>query len=97
GEPGSTHWSRSSEENVIRLRRALRRLTCWPLDRRASATYGQLAAELKRRGRPMQVVDVMLAAIAISLGDCTVITTDSDLSHVPGLTVVNWESGEELS
>ena len=39
----------------------------------------------------MQVVDMMLAAIAMSLGDCTVVTSDSDLFAVPGLSVENWE------
>jgi hypothetical protein len=28
----------------------------------------------------MQVIDMMVAAVALSLGDCVVITTDSDLS-----------------
>jgi len=41
----------------------------------------------------MQVIDMMIAAIALSLGNCTVVTTDSDLSAVPGLSVENWEAG----
>ena len=43
----------------------------------------------------MQVVDMMLAAIAISLGDCIVVTSDSDLLAVPGLTVENWELSDD--
>ncbi len=43
----------------------------------------------------MQVVDMMLAAIALSLGDCTVVTSDTDLLAVPGLTVENWELAVE--
>jgi tRNA(fMet)-specific endonuclease VapC len=38
----------------------------------------------------MQIVDMQLAAIALSLGNCTVVTTDSDLAAVPGLSVENW-------
>jgi tRNA(fMet)-specific endonuclease VapC len=38
----------------------------------------------------MQVVDMQIAAIARSLGNCTVVTTDSDLADIPGLTVENW-------
>jgi len=38
----------------------------------------------------MQVVDVMIAAIALALGRCTVVSADSDLTAVPGLTVENW-------
>ena len=39
----------------------------------------------------MQVIDLLLAAVAKSLGDCTVVTTDSDLLAIPGLAVENWE------
>jgi tRNA(fMet)-specific endonuclease VapC len=39
----------------------------------------------------MQVVDIMVAAIALSLGGCTVVTMDSDLSAVAGLPVENWQ------
>lgn len=89
--------SASRDANLIRLNRGLSRLKCWPLDRRASETYGRLAAELRRTGRPMQTIDIMLAAIALSLGNCTVVTTDSDLLAVPGLAVENWETSEEAS
>lgn len=38
----------------------------------------------------MQQIDIQIAAIALTLGNCTVVTTDSDLSAVPGLPVENW-------
>jgi tRNA(fMet)-specific endonuclease VapC len=82
--------SSQPEKNLSLLHRGLKELACWPLDREASNVYGQLAAELRRMGRPMQTIDIMLAAIAISLGNCTVVTTDSDLLTVPGLSVENW-------
>lgn len=83
-------FSSSRAENLLKLERALTRIACWPFDRGASRQYGHLAAELKRRGRPIQIFDMMLAAIALSLPNCVVVTTDSDLSAVPGLAVVNW-------
>jgi len=54
--------------------------------------FDSFAAELRRVGRPMQTIDMMLAAIAMSLGDCTVVTCDSDLFAIPGLSVVNWQN-----
>jgi tRNA(fMet)-specific endonuclease VapC len=57
---------------------------------RGRAEYGRLRAELDRIGRPMQQIDVMIAAIAFALGSCTVVTSDSDLAAVPGLAVENW-------
>ena len=47
---------------------------------------------LRRIGRPMQQIDMQVAAVALTLGDCTVVTVDSDLSAVPGLSVTDWSS-----
>ena len=41
-------------------------------------------------GRPMQQVDMQVAAIARTLGNCTVVSGDGDLSAVPGLAVEDW-------
>lgn len=80
------------DANMKRLRRALSRIVCWPFDRPAAEEYGRLAALLKRTGRSMQQIDIQVAAIALSLGNCTVVSSDSDLAAVPGLTVENWAS-----
>jgi len=39
----------------------------------------------------MQQIDIQIAAIAMSIGNCTVVTTDSDLLSVPGLSIENWQ------
>ena len=82
--------SASRERNLQHLRRDLPTLTIWPYNDSAAAEYGRLAAELRRLGRPMQQVDIQIAAIALSLGNCTVITRDSDFAEVPGLAVEKW-------
>ncbi|MFL5245215.1 MAG: type II toxin-antitoxin system VapC family toxin [Gemmataceae bacterium] len=83
-------FSASRDENLQRLRRFRSGLLIWPFDEKAAAEFGRLRAELRRRGRPMQVIDIMIAAIANSLGNCTIISTDSDLAAIPGLAVENW-------
>jgi tRNA(fMet)-specific endonuclease VapC len=75
------------------MKHALARLRVWPLEEKAAETYGRLYAELRRKGRPMQVTDLQIAAIALCLGNCTVVSKDSDLSAVPGLKVENWAAG----
>lgn len=35
-------------------------------------------------------MDIMIAAIALTLGNCTVVTTDSDFARIPGLDVIDW-------
>ena len=86
-------WSATRDRNMQRLRLALGAWTVGPLDQKAAFEYGRIAAQLRRMGRPMQVVDMMVAAIAFSLGNGTVVSGDSDLSAVPGLTVENWAVG----
>src|SRR5262245_57105325 len=44
-------------------------------------------------GRPMPVIDLMIAAIAFNLGNCTVVSNDVDRAAVPGLAVENWATG----
>jgi len=73
-----------------KLQHGLRAITIWPFDEVAAWEYGRIYAELRRIGRPMQQVDMQIAAIALSLGDCTIVTEDSDLSAVPGLKVEDW-------
>lgn len=82
--------SASRERNLGRLRVALTKLTAWPLTESAAEQYGLLAAELRRAGRPMQQIDIMIAAIARSLDDCVVVSKDKDLLAVPGLRVEDW-------
>ncbi len=80
----------SRDRNAQRLRNTLSRLVVWPYTNDAAAEFGRLFAALRQLGRPMQQVDIQIAAIALSLGNCTVVSTDSDLNAVPGLTVENW-------
>ena len=82
--------SASRERNMRLLHAALPHLRVWPFDKSASFEYGRLRAELHRLGRPMQSIDIMVAAIAAMLGRCTVVSKDGDLAAVPGLTVENW-------
>ena len=82
--------SSTREENLDRLHRALASLTLWPFTEAAAASYGAIAAKLRRAGRPMQVFDMLVAAIAMNLSVCTVVSTDSDLWAIPGLDVENW-------
>ena len=80
----------SRDKNLHRLRVALSRLVVWPYTNAAAEQFGRVIAELRRIGRPMQQIDIMVAAIALSLGNCTVVSKDTDLAAIPGLTVENW-------
>jgi tRNA(fMet)-specific endonuclease VapC len=82
--------SDTRDRNMERLRRSLSSLYVWPYELKAAKEFGRVAATLKRIGRPMQQIDVQIAAIAFTLRDCTIVSKDSDLFAVPGLSVENW-------
>lgn len=82
--------SATRDRNAQRLTMASSEWTIWPFGIEAAQVYGRLATALRRAGRPMQQIDLMIASVALSLGNCTVVTQDSDLTSVPGLSVENW-------
>jgi len=83
-------YSTTRDFNEALLRRHLGHFAVWPFDHMAALEYGRLAAELRRRGRTMQQIDIQIAAIAFSLGGCIVVSKDSDMKDVPGLAVEDW-------
>ena len=82
--------SATRQRNLHLLRVALSRLVIWPYTLEAAEEFGRLFVELRRIGRPMQQIDIQIAAIAMSMVDTIVVSRDSDLAAIPGLTVENW-------
>jgi tRNA(fMet)-specific endonuclease VapC len=82
--------SASRDRTIQQIRLSIPSWRIWPFTNDAAEEYGRLAAELQRIGRPMQQIDIMIAAIAMTLGNTTVVSADSDLAAVPGLSVENW-------
>jgi tRNA(fMet)-specific endonuclease VapC len=82
--------SQSRDKNHQRLMLALDRLAAWPFDRAAAEEFGRVDALLRPSGRPIGKVDLQIAAIALSMGNTTVVTGDADFSVVPGLTIEDW-------
>ena len=60
-----------------------------PWDSIAARAYGLLRAEQERKGRPLSVEDLMIAAHALSLG-LTLVTHDGAFSFVDGLKTEDW-------
>ena len=87
---GGIELSATRDRNMQRLWVGLSHIICWPFDLAAAEEYGRIYAELRRRGRLIQTVDMQIAAIALSLGNTIVVSADSDLAAVPRLRVENW-------
>ena len=84
--------SKSRELNLRKLRHGVSQLVNWPFDESSTLEYGRIFALLRRLGRPMQQIDIQIAAIAMSLGNCVVVTTDSDMLAIPGLPTEKWSN-----
>jgi predicted nucleic acid-binding protein len=71
-------------------RTLLPNLAILPFEDAAARRYGEVRAELERRGTPLDDADLRIAAIALSRG-LTVITGNvRHFQRVPGLAVENW-------
>jgi tRNA(fMet)-specific endonuclease VapC len=84
--------SDTRDRNMKTLKAALPSLKLWPMDQPAAFEYGRIYVGLARIGRLIGVVDMMIAAIAMTLGNCTVITSDSDLRVIPKLSIDDWRT-----
>jgi tRNA(fMet)-specific endonuclease VapC len=71
------------------LLRLLGRVRLWPLEREIARRYGEVFKDLRRRGRVLSQVDMILASLA-DQQDLTLVTTDHDFEALPSLRIENW-------
>lgn len=79
-----------SARNRQALEMFLAPLTILPFDAAAVWAYGDLRADLERRGTPMGSLDTMIAAHALSLQAMLVTNNTCEFAKVPGLQLDNW-------
>jgi len=71
------------------LNHLLLQLRLWPIDLKTARNYGDIYTELRRRGRVLSQVDIMVAALARQL-KLTVLTTDGDFGALPDIRTEDW-------
>ncbi len=71
------------------LQHLLLQLRLWPIDLKTSRIYGELYTELRRRGRVLSQVDIMVAALARQL-KLTILTTDGDFHALADMRTADW-------
>jgi tRNA(fMet)-specific endonuclease VapC len=84
---------RSSRTAALQERIAetlLPELPVLPFDAAAARRYGELRAELERRGTPIGDADTRVASIALSRGLTVVTGNERHFRRVPGLEIENW-------
>ena len=79
-----------SRRNREALEMFLAPLTLLPFDAPAVWAYGDLRADLERRGTPIGSLDTMIAAHALSQQALLVTNNTREFAKVPGLQLDNW-------
>jgi tRNA(fMet)-specific endonuclease VapC len=84
--------SNRAAENLIKVRQFLSQFASLPFDDAAAETYGQIRADLTRRGLVIGPNDLLIAAIAHT-NTATLVTHNVDeFSRVTGLKIEDWET-----
>jgi tRNA(fMet)-specific endonuclease VapC len=86
--------SNDPDRNRRRLVHTITGMRLWPYGLTEAIQFGRLRGMLKRIGRSMQQIDIQIAAVAMTLGNTSIVTTDSDLFAIPGLSVEDWSVPE---
>lgn len=79
-----------SVRNRAALEAFLLPLEIAPYDLAAALRYGEIRADLAKRGRPIGPLDTMIAAHALSLDATLVTNNEREFGRVPALRVENW-------
>ena len=79
-----------SARNRQALEMFLAPLTILPFDAAAVWAYGDLRADLERRGTPIGSLDTMIAAHALSQQALLITNNTREFAKVPGLQLDNW-------
>ena len=82
-----------SSRNRQALEMFLAPLIILPFDEAVIWAYGELRAELERRGTPIGSLDTMIAAHAIRQQAPLVTNNTRQFARVPGLRLENWVPG----
>lgn len=81
--------SRRSLQNISRYLEFIKTCQSVPLGQETAVIYAKTRLALKRKGRPIPMNDVWIAAQCLEHNWC-LITDDSDFSYVDGLIWENW-------
>ena len=78
------------EKNAKSLSKLFSYMSILPFDETAAEEYGKLCADLKKKGTPIGVMDMLVAAHA-KARDCILVTNNvKEFERVDGLLIENW-------
>ncbi len=81
--------SEKVQPNRARLASLLPQFSIWRFEDEEAIEFGLLRVELRKAGRPIPAVDVMIAAIARA-NNLVLVTADQHFNVIQGLKLENW-------
>jgi predicted nucleic acid-binding protein len=78
-----------AKQNLAEWQRLRPDFICYIPDESDAEQAAELQISLRRRGRQLETVDALIAAITLRY-DLTLLTTDKDFSYIPHLKQENW-------
>ena len=79
-----------SKRNRLALEMFLAPLEIYPFGESVIWHYGEVRADLEKRGKPIGALDTMIAAHALALNSILVTNNTREFSRVEGLHYENW-------
>ncbi|MBI2416644.1 MAG: type II toxin-antitoxin system VapC family toxin [Ignavibacteriales bacterium] len=77
-------------ENMIALKEFLQPLVVIDFNEADAAVYGEVRAQLEKKGRPIGSMDIMIAAHAKSRNLILVTNNEKEFKHLSSLKIENW-------
>jgi predicted nucleic acid-binding protein len=71
------------------LTHLLLQLRLWPIDLKTTRIFGDIYMELRRAGRVLSQIDIMVASLARQM-KLTILTTDRDFDALPDIRTDDW-------
>lgn len=82
--------SKQKKQNEKALRQFLFPLEIVRFNSQAAEAYGIIRALLERQGKPIDPLDTLIAAQAVSMGTILVTNNEKEFKKVPRLQIENW-------
>jgi len=83
--------SRNPDQTLTRYREFLEPFVSLPFDDEAAIAYGQIRADLARKGTPIGPNDLQIAAIALTHNLTLITHNTTEFNRVDGLPLEDWE------
>ncbi|MFW6251036.1 MAG: type II toxin-antitoxin system VapC family toxin [Alkalispirochaetaceae bacterium] len=82
--------SRQVERNLATVRRVAEIYPVLPVTQSVVETFAEIRAELHATGTPLDDMDLLIAATALSHNLTLVTNNEKHFSRIPGVSLVNW-------